>query len=259
MYQNLKLEPKNQLLSIDMIIRYFPIVIIIFTTSCSKKTIQQLLDDGFQEDGQKAVRLYTKAISKDRNNVEAYWRRGNEYYKMNEYEKAIVDFNKAITIDSAYNEGYLFGDRGLAKEALGQYSAAIEDYTTALKLCVDTFVSTPRENYYYYRARTKLKTGDTTLAIVDNDSALYYWSSFPRARFQKARLLVINGDFIKAKEYYTGLLDPSSASEKEFLEDVFYIGLLKFKTGDTTYCDYWKAAAKYKYAKAFEYLDKYCK
>jgi tetratricopeptide (TPR) repeat protein len=232
---------------------------ILLLESCSYKTVRQLLDAGFQENGTKAIRLYSKVISKDKNNVEAYWRRGNEYFKMNQYDKSIADFNQAISIDSSFNNGYLFGDRGNTKEALANFSGAIDDYTKALQFCKTTEPSTPRENFYFYRGRARLKLGDTALAAIDTDSALYYWNSFPRARYQKARLLVIKEEYQQAIEYYKGLLDPSFADDKEFLEDVFYYGLLKFKMGDSSYCDYWKAAAKYKYSKAIEFVSKYCK
>jgi tetratricopeptide (TPR) repeat protein len=246
-------------LQLKMTLRSLIVIVTILLTSCSSKTVRQLLDDGFQEDGKKAIRLYSKAISKDKNNVEAYWRRGGEYYKMKRYSNAIADFNKAISIDSAYNEGYLFGDRGLCKEAAANYPEAIEDYTTAVKLCKTTEPSTPRENFYFYRARTRIKNGDTTLAMSDVDTALYYWSSFPRARYMKGRLLVMQGQYNEAEKYFNSSLDPSSASDKEFIDDVFYYGLLKFKTGDSLYCRYWNAAAKYNYPLATEYIAKYCK
>jgi len=242
-----------------MTLRYLIVIATILLTSCSSKTVRQLLDDGFQEDGKKAIRLYSKAISKDQNNVEAYWRRGNEFYKIKRYSDAVADLNKAISIDSAYNEGYLFGDRGLCKEATTRYSEAIEDYTTALRLCKTTEPSTPRENFYFYRARTRLKSGDTTLATADVDSALYYWSSFPRARYMKGRLLIMQEQYSEAEKYFNASLDPSSASDKEFIEDVFYYGLLKFKTGDSSYCEYWNAAAKYNYPLATKYIDQHCK
>jgi tetratricopeptide (TPR) repeat protein len=237
----------------------FIILTLLLLTGCSNKTVRQLLDNGFQEDGAKAVRLYTRAISKDKNNVEAYWRRGNEYYKMKEYDKSIADLNKAISIEAAFNNGYLFGDRGNTKEAMNDLKGAIEDYTKALFFCKTNEPSTPRENFYFYRGRTHIKLGDTASAIKDTDSALYLWNTFPRAKLQKARLLVMKEKYEDAIPYYTGFLDPSSADDKEYLEDVFYLGLLKFKTGDTTYCDYWKAAAKNRYPKAIEYVSKYCK
>jgi tetratricopeptide (TPR) repeat protein len=179
---------------------------------------------------------------------------------MKQYEKATADFNKAIQIDSTSNNGYLFGDRGNLKEAIGDYSGAIQDYTTALKLCKTTEPSTPRENFYYYRGRTKLKSGDTASAIIDTDSAIYYWNSFPRAKYQRGRLEVIKGEYQKAlDDYNVYQLTPDMADDKEFLEDIFYLGVLKFKTGDTTYCKYWAAAAKNNYKIAVEYMLRYCK
>jgi tetratricopeptide (TPR) repeat protein len=232
--------------------------IIISLTACSHKTVSELLEDGFEEDGNKAIRLYSKAISKDKNNVEAYWRRGNEFFKMKKYDKSIADFNKAIEIDSSFNNGYLFGDRGNAKEALDDLNGAIQDYTTALRLCKITEPSTPRENFFFYRGRTNIKLGETTSAMMDTDSAIYYWNFFPRARYQKGRLEVMKGNYKTAFEYYSNPPTPSLASDKEFIDDVFYYGLLKFKTGDTTYCDFWRAAAQNNYLKANEYITKYC-
>ena len=220
--------------------------------------MRQLLEDGFQEDGKKAVRLYTKAITKDKNNVEAYWRRGDEFYKMKQYDKSISDLNQAIAIDSAFINGYLFGDRGQANEATGDLVAAIHDYTTAISLCKTTIPTTPRETFYFYRGRANLKFGDTLSANRDTDSALHYWDYYPRARYQKGRLEVIRGGYKSASKYFSESLTPDFASDKEFVDDVFYYGLLKYKTGDTTYCDYWKAAARYNYPKAIEYLTKYC-
>ncbi len=246
--------------NLKMTLRFLLIIVAITLTSCSNKTVQQLLDDGIQEDGKKAIRLYSRAISKDKENVEAYWRRGSEYHRiMKQYDDAIADFNKAVSIDSAFNNGCLFEARGLSKEAIGNYSEAIADYTTALKLCKSVQPSTPRETYYFYRARTLLKRGDTAMAISDVDSSLHYWNSFPRARYLKGRLLVMKEQYREAEKYFHDFLDPSSARDKEFIDDVFYYGLLKFKTGDSSYCEYWKAAAKYKYSLAAEYIDKYCK
>lgn len=225
---------------------------------CSPKTSQEISEKATYSKKSKSIRLYKKAISKDSKNVEPYWRIGNHYYNSKDFTKAIGWFNKAITIDSAFNEGYLFGDRAQCKEELGDYYGAIEDYGIALSLCVDTFVTTPRENWCFYRARVELKIGDTISALIHTDSALYYWNSFPRARYQKARLLVIRGNYQDAIPYYEGLLDPSFADDKEFLEDVFYKGVLKFNIGDTSFCSYWKAAASNKYQKANEYILRYC-
>src|SRR5687768_6559484 len=254
-----------------------PLLVILFTViflaSCNSKPkaisirpkpdpnlLRHHLDSGFQEDGDTAIALYTKVLSLDTANLEAFWRRGCEYHKTNRYENAILDFNTAIAIDSSFNVGYLFGDRGESKEKLGKLSEAITDYTTALRFCKTTEPSTPKENFYYNRARAKLKLGDTISATIDTDSALYFWRSFPKARYQRARLEIIKGNYQNALKYYTSTNDitPDMADDREFLQDVFYYGVLNFKTGGKKYCNYWNAAAKFNYPKATEYMSQFC-
>lgn len=250
---------------------FFALFIIVYLESCKSKPkeidtkpdpllIGQLLDSGFQEDGDTAITIYTKVLSLDPTNTEALWRRGDEYHKTHRYEKAILDFNAAIEIDSSFNVGYLFGDRGESKEELGKFLDAISDYTIAIRFCKTSKPSTPKENFYYYRARAKLKLGDTISAIMDTDSALYFWPSFPRARYQRARLEIIKGNYQNALKYYTSDNDltPDMAEDKEFLQDVFYYGLLNFKTGGKKYCTYWTAAAKFNFPKATEYMTNFC-
>lgn len=231
---------------------------------CAPQSSRELLDAGFQANGNKAIQLYSKSLAVGNDDrVEAYWRRGDEYYKLRQYARAIADFDRAIALDSAFNNGYLFGDRGEAKEALADYAGAIQDYTTALRLCHTTEPSTPRENFYFYRARTELKAGDTLAAGRDTDSALQHWEHFPRARFQKGRLEVIKGHYQTALPHFLNQgygkpLAPEDAADPEFTADVFYYGLLKYKLGDTDYCPYWQAAATYGYAQAATYLAAHC-
>ncbi|TXJ12900.1 tetratricopeptide repeat protein [Brachyspira aalborgi] len=49
-------------------------------------------------DYKKAIFYYTQAINLDNNNFEAYSNRGFAYYHLNEYDKAISDYNEALKI-----------------------------------------------------------------------------------------------------------------------------------------------------------------
>jgi hypothetical protein len=55
------------------------------------------------------------------------------------------------------------------------------------------------------------------------------------ADFNKA--ISIDSAYNEAEKYFNGSLNPSFASDKEFIDDVFYYGLLKYKTGDSSYCE----------------------
>lgn len=244
-------------------IRLLCYVSLLVAWGCSHKPAAPLVEEGEETTGAAAIRLYTEALRLEPTNVRALWRRGDEYAKTNQPEKALADFTQAIALEPTYNAGYLFGDRGELCEATNRLPEAIRDYTTALAVCRRTLSpglpSTPMENFYFYRGRARLKAGDTTAARVDTDSALYYYPQFPRARFQRARLAVIRGDYDRAlADYQAASLEPDDAADAELVDDVFYFGLLKFKQQDPTFCAYWAAAARHQQQKARAYLAKYC-
>ena len=244
-------------------IRLLCCVSLLSAWGCTHKPVAKLVEEGEETTGKKAIRLYTQALGKEPANVRALWRRGNEYAKTDQPEKALADFTQAIALEPTYNAGYLFGDRGEVFEAKNNLPDAIRDYTTALAVCRKTLSlglpSTPMENFCFYRGRARLKAGDTTAALVDTDSAIFYYNKFPRAHYQCARLAVIRGDYERAlADYQVGSLAPEDAADEEFVDDVFYLGLLKFKRRDPTYCVYWAAAAQHHQQLAKVYLARYC-
>ena len=64
--------------------------------------------------------------------AEEYLNSAVSKFYLDNMEGAIVDYTKAIEIDSNYVEAYR--KRGLAKETLKDYSGAIVDYTKAIEI-----------------------------------------------------------------------------------------------------------------------------
>ena len=93
---------------------------------------------------QKAIDDYTKAIELDPNCMEAYYSRGCAYDSLEEYRKAIEDYNKVIELDPQSSEGYF--KRGYAYYYLGEHSQALEDFYKAAELDPD-YAS---DSYYPY-------------------------------------------------------------------------------------------------------------
>jgi tetratricopeptide (TPR) repeat protein len=66
------------------------------------------------------------------NDYLAYDHRGIAYGQSGQYEKAIEDFNKAISLKPDYYKGY--NNRGFAYFKIGKYQMAINDYNEAIRL-----------------------------------------------------------------------------------------------------------------------------
>lgn len=104
----------------------------------SEKLEQYFLDGNFDKIiAVLSDALLEKAISEDKAKAaELYVRLGNAWYYKNEYDKACVEYDKAIKIDNKcalafYNRGYA---RGLKSE---DYDKAIEDYDKAIEIDAD--------------------------------------------------------------------------------------------------------------------------
>lgn len=90
----------------------------------------------------KAIEAYTKAIALNPNYAKAYNNRGLVYDKKGQYDRAIEDFNRAIALNPNYAEAY--NNRGIAyaKKARHSYGNEIQlyidkviaDYTIACNL-----------------------------------------------------------------------------------------------------------------------------
>jgi len=84
---------------------------------------------------------------------------GDTYSKMNEYDKAIDFYNKAILLDK--NKTTVFEYRAYAYEKKEDYYSALFDMNEAIKLAPDA-------GYYYFkRGEYKLKTNDKKGACED--------------------------------------------------------------------------------------------
>jgi tetratricopeptide (TPR) repeat protein len=223
-------------------------------SSIGQKTAEELLADGFQERGKKAIRLFTKAIKIDSNNAKAYWRRGDEYYRMKKYEMALKDLNKSLQVDSTFSFGQIISDRGQTFEMLHDYANAISDFTKAINYALqqDTTIPQSLEQYYYHRGRTKLKFSDTASAMRDLDSAIYFWQSHHFARALRAKTNCILGNYSAAMADYNYMLKKDFAGmdfpiDKEYSADFYYRGITKQHLGDSTYIDDLNIAKQFHY------------
>ena len=64
--------------------------------------------------------------------ADAYYNRGNVYYDLKDYPKALADYNQALRINPDYAEAY--GNRGLVYAQLGEREKAVTDMEKAAQL-----------------------------------------------------------------------------------------------------------------------------
>ncbi|MCO5238287.1 MAG: tetratricopeptide repeat protein [Chitinophagaceae bacterium] len=230
------------------------VFLIAVTVSYGQTTSWEAIYDVPQ--GKKGIRGFTKLINKDSNNAELYWRRGYEYYRTNQYRSAILDFTKAIAKDTNFNHSNVLADRGLAKEMLGMYAEAVDDFSNAIAYAFtqDTTIPQGFEKYYFHRGRTKFKMGDKLNAIKDLDSSLIWWTQHYHARKLRAMLLAATGDFQKAMDDYNFLLfkwngNGEFSIDKEYAIDFYWRGVTKQNLNDSSYLKDFEIASKLNYKK----------
>jgi len=80
----------------------------------------------------KALAAYTKAIEVNPQYAEAYKNRGIVYLYLKEYDKAMADNNKAIEVNPQYSNAY--NNRGIVYRILKEYDKAMADYNKAIEI-----------------------------------------------------------------------------------------------------------------------------
>lgn len=141
---------------------------------------QQYSYSGYKylENGQydKAIEEYTKAISINPNNYEYYYKRGIAYSNEGKHENAIEDFTKAINTDKRIDLlGSPYYYRGNAYNKIGQYDKAIKDFTEA--------ISWKHDNYgaYLNRGNAYVDKGEFGKAMKDYDMAIRWKPDYEKA------------------------------------------------------------------------------
>ena len=84
-----------------------------------------------KKDYDKAFKDFTEVIQLNPDN-HSYTLRGSAYNNTGEYDKAILDLNKAIELDSNYANAHVA--RGFAYNRKGEYDKAILDLNKAIEL-----------------------------------------------------------------------------------------------------------------------------
>jgi tetratricopeptide (TPR) repeat protein len=122
-----------------------------------------------------AIKDYTHAINLDPENSEfSYFQRGEIYYRLDDYPKAISDFNQ-VTIDGCGSANQMGAclRRGIIKLELGDNKGAILEFDNLIKLIgfIESFASIES---FYSRGMAKKNIGDLEGSIQDYQQVLNF-------------------------------------------------------------------------------------
>ncbi len=147
----------------------------------------------------KAIEYFTYSIPDDPiksiDSSRIFFYRGNTWNDMKEYNNAINDYTKAISINPKYDEAY--NSRGLTYQKKGEYDKAIEEYTATLKINQNFTCAYINRGCVY---RTK---NDYDKAITDYNSAVKIDSKNPLSYLGRGDVYQETGEYDKAIKDYT--------------------------------------------------------
>ena len=141
--------------------------------ACRNRGDQATTYEEAQNEYEKSIEHYTKAVELKADFPEAYMNRGNVYRDRGQYPRAIADYNIAIQIRP--NFAMTYNNRGLVYYGKGQYNRAIVDYDTAIRL--DSHYTEAYNN----RGNAYSKKGEIDRAIGDYNTAIQIRSDFAEA------------------------------------------------------------------------------
>jgi tetratricopeptide (TPR) repeat protein len=126
-----------------------------------------------QEEYQKAIDEYNKAIELDPEYVNPYYNLGNAYRDLKKYLKSIDNYTKAIELDPEF--AWPYNNRGQVYERHEEYQKAIDDYTRAIEISPDAKPYRNRANVYEKLEEYQKAIDDYTKAIeLDPEDANSY-------------------------------------------------------------------------------------
>jgi len=157
-----------------------------------------------------AISLYTQVIQQNPRYVNAFERRTAAYLKLDQYRLAMVDATSAIQLAST-NPG-VYALRGAAHQGLNEFDQAIADFSKTLTLLDDqaTSMAGIRAEILVNRAKALLGKSDYTNTIADCNSALATSPDYLPATETKALALTGLTNYRAAIEAYSSALRKDS-------------------------------------------------
>ena len=184
--------------------------------------------------------LYTKAIEKKPDFMDAYLNRGLVHNELGEYENSLKDYDKAIELDTKCALAY--NNRGYTKYKMQNFKGALDDYNKAIllnpklnialdnkaKLVSEVCIEDDKEfseKYYLSLGISEINTGNIPEAIHNFDQALKFNKNSAIIHFYKGVAYQSANNTEEAIDSYTEAIKLN----KNMIDAYFNRGQLLFK------------------------------
>jgi tetratricopeptide (TPR) repeat protein len=137
-----------------------------------------------------AITKFNIALSAKQDGFEAYFLRGIAKFSLGDFQGAINDFSKTISIHPLYVRAYHY--RGISRDRVYDYAHAISDFDKALE--IDPF----NPEVYLARGDTKMHLNDFKGAIEDYSKAISYDDKIAAAWLNRGIAKHLTGDNAQA-------------------------------------------------------------
>lgn len=112
-----------------------------------------------------AIDDFNRALSLNSELVEAYYNRGSAYFNKKDYDRAISDYTRAISLLPEYVMS--INARGMAYLNIGEYNRAIADFTDALNIDPSCYEAYNNRAFAYYMNKEYDKALEDTKKIKE--------------------------------------------------------------------------------------------
>ena len=163
------------------------------------KADEATTSDEKEQEYEKAIGHYTKAIRLKPDLANAYNNRSKAYGQKGDVDAAIQDLNKAIDLNPQLVEAY--NNRGNAYNLKGDVDAAIQDYTTAIDL------NSQNAEAYYNRGSAYAQKSEFEAAVQDFNKAIDLNPQYTNAYNYRGNAYYHKGDVDAAIQDYTTAID----------------------------------------------------
>jgi tetratricopeptide (TPR) repeat protein len=184
---------------------------------------RKAISDLFKQENNpdKAIADYTRAIESNPNDATAYGKRGSLRRKKGDLDGALADFNRALELNQSLAGAY-YG-RGMVEKAHGDFDRAIADFNKVIELRPDYAGS------YIGRGNAQKAKGNWDAALVDYDKAIALGPKSGAAYYARGCLRQDAHDFAAALDDFRRALDLEPTMEPARCR----VWLVRARLGDT--------------------------